>query len=87
MGPYVVMIGKMLRGDVLKFWVIMSTFLCYFATGKVNNNLRLQKMFYGVRPTRLQFPVLAFFFFFVIFQTLVKLAFFDQNLKILDENF
>ena len=34
LGPYVVMIGEMLRGDVLKFWVIMSTFLCYFATGK-----------------------------------------------------
>ncbi len=34
LGPYVVMIGKMLSGDILKFWVIMSTFLTLFATGK-----------------------------------------------------
>lgn len=32
LGPYVVMIGKMLTGDVLQFWVIMSTVLVFFAT-------------------------------------------------------
>ncbi|XP_072017776.1 transient receptor potential cation channel subfamily V member 5-like [Amphiura filiformis] len=32
LGPYVVMIGKMLSGDILRFWIIMSVVLCVFAT-------------------------------------------------------